>query len=333
MKQEIIQIVCDQLDTELSLNQLKKLNDVLNATLFYYDLIQKKDYQKVVGNEDNLNNNYLEMYTSSKKIEGCSAQTIIYYEATLKQFFKYNHKSILDVNTEDIRAYLAKYQNDNKVSKVTLDNVRRIFSSFFTWMENEDYITKSPVRRIHKVKEDKIIKTTFTDENIEILRDKCPNIRDLALVDLLNSTGMRVGELVKLNISDMDFNNRECIVFGKGNKERVVYFDAKTKVHLSDYLKTRTDENTALFVSNKYPYNRLKIGGVQCCLRRLGGTSRVKGVHPHKFRRTLATSAIEKGMPIEQVQKLLGHAKIDTTMHYAIVNQNNVKLAHKKYIG
>ena len=192
---------------------------------------------------------------------------------------------------------------------------------------------KSPVRPIHKIRTETVVKETYTDENIEIMRDNCKEIRDLAMIDLLNSTGMRVGELVKLNISDINFNERECIVLGKGDKQRKVYFDAKTKIHLQSYLKSRDDENDALFVSLLKPHNRLNISGVEIRMRNLGRRLNINKVHPHKFRRTLATRAIDKGMPIEQVQQLLGHSKIDTTLQYAMVNQNNVKNSHRKYIS
>ena len=235
--------------------------------------------------------------------------------------------------TEDIRAYLAVFQRKHKSSKVTIDNIRRIFSSFFAWLEEEDYIIKSPVRRIHKVKTGMQVKEVLTDENLEHLRDNCKKIRDLAIIDLLASTGMRVGELVKLNREDINFNERECLVFGKGNKERIVYFNARAKIHLQQYLATRKDRNKALFVSLAKPHNRLEISGVETRLRKIGREAKIPRVHPHKFRRTLATMAIDKGMPVEQMQRLLGHVKIDTTMHYAMVNQTNVKLSHRKFIG
>lgn len=237
------------------------------------------------------------------------------------------------VTTSDIRQYLSDYQEEKGSSKVTIDNMRRIFSSFFAWLEDEDYIAKSPVRRIHKVKTDSLVKEVLSDEQLEQLRDNCTNIRDLAIIDILSSTGIRVGELVKLNRSDIDFHERQCVVFGKGNKERMVYFNARTKLHLQQYLKSRTDSNSALFVSLLSPHNRLTISGVEVRIRGMGNRLSIPKVHPHKFRRTLATMAIDKGMPIEQVQRLLGHVRIDTTLHYAIVNQNNVKMAHKKYIG
>lgn len=242
-------------------------------------------------------------------------------------------KPIRQISTSDLRTYLANYQKERQSSKVTIDNMRRIFSSFFSWLEDEDYILKSPVRRIHKIKTDKVIKETLSDESLELLRDTCDNIRDLAMIDLLASTGMRVGELVRLNREDINFHERECLVFGKGNSERIVYFDARTKIHLINYLDSRKDDSSALFVSLAYPYDRLMIGGVETRLREIGKRGNLQKVHPHKFRRTLATRAIDKGMPIEQVQHLLGHVKIDTTMHYAMVNQANVKNSHRKYIG
>lgn len=192
------------------------------------------------------------------------------------------------ISTDDLRIYLDNYQRRGTVSKVTLDNVRRILSSFFSWLEDEDYIIKSPVRRIHKVKTGKTVKETYTDEALEVMRDHCDNMRDLAMIDLLASTGMRVGELVKLNRQDVDFENRECIVFGKGDKERKVYFDARTKIHLQKYLSERTDSNEALFVSLLKPYNRLLISGVEIRLRKFGFELSIHKVHPHKFRRTLA---------------------------------------------
>ena len=269
----------------------------------------------------------------STPTSGCSEKTIHYYDETIKDLLGKTEKSVREVITEDLRSYLTAYQDERSASKVTIDNIRRILSSFFSWLEDEDYIVKSPVRRIHKIKTAKIIKEAFTDESIEILRDTCSEIRNLAIVELLDSSGMRVGEMVKLNRDDINFNERSCIVFGKGSSEREVYFDAKTKLHLQEYLDSRKDDNPALFVSLRAPHTRLDIGGVEYMLRKLGREAEVNNVHPHRFRRTLATRAIDKGMPIEQVQRLLGHKKIDTTMCYALVNQNNVKNAHRRYVG
>ena len=276
---------------------------------------------------------FLELFLSAKKIEGCSKNTIMYYKSTIEKMLNKINKRIDDIKTEDIRNYLSKYKDERNSSKTTIDNMRRIFSSFFAWLENEDYILKNPVKRIKKVKTGRVVKEILTDEHLETLCNNCDNLRDLSMMELLISTGMRVGELVKLNIDDINFKERECIVFGKGESERIVYFDARTKIHLIQYLNTRTDSNPALFVSFRRPYNRLGINGVEIRLKKLGKKSKIDNVHPHRFRRTLATNAIDKGMPIEQVQRLLGHVQIDTTLQYAMVNQNNVKIAHRKFIG
>ena len=279
------------------------------------------------------NGELLQAFISAKKIEGCSEKTLRYYQSSIETLLRKERKRIGELETNDIRSFLARYQEERGASRVTIDNLRRIFSSFFAWLEDEDYIAKSPVRRIHKVRTESLVKEVISDENMEILRDTCHEVRDLAMIDLLASTGMRVGELVKINREDIDFHERQCIVFGKGNKEREVYFNARTKIHLKRYLESRSDKNSALFVSLSLPYNRLTIGGIESRLRQLGKRAGLSKIHPHKFRRTLATMAIDKGMPIEQVQRLLGHVKIDTTLHYAMVNQANVKMAHRKYIG
>ena len=322
MKEKLIQEISNAMTDVLSIEQMVQLNGVLLQIVSKYTIM--KDGEKM--HEDTATNDrLLEIFLSAKQVEGCTTPTIKYYSSTIKQLLKKMPKKVVDYSTEDIRAYLAVFQRKNKSSKVTIDNIRRIFSSFFAWLEEEDYIIKSPIRRIHKVKTGTQVKEILTDENIEHLRDNCIKIRDLAMIDLLASTGMRVGELVKLD--------RECIVFGKGNKERIVYFNARAKIHLQQYLSTRKDRNKALFVSLAKPHNRLQISGVETRLRKIGRQAKIVRVHPHKFRRTLATMAIDKGMPVEQVQKLLGHVKIDTTMHYAMVSQNNVKLSHRKYIN
>ena len=320
---EIISSMLPMLDNE----QLKRLKEVLEGCLNNVTIAEEDkmtDREKV---------DYLDIFLSAKKIEGCSDKTLIYYRNTIQQMLEGVGKSVCSIGTEDLRTYLADYQAEKESSKVTIDNIRRILSSFFSWLEDEDYIIKSPVRRIHRIKSASTIKETYTDEQLEAMRDNCENPRDLALVDILASTGMRVGELVRLNRDDIAFDERECVVFGKGDKERMVYFDARTKIHLQNYLDARTDDNKALFVSLKAPYNRMKIGGIELRLRELGKRLNIDKVHPHKFRRTLATVAIDKGMPIEQLQKLLGHQRIDTTLQYAMVKQSNVKIAHRKYIG
>lgn len=327
MKQNLIADIVQGMLPYLSNAQTEKLQEVLQHTLFNYDVTLEEKSKEISGE------NLVESFLSAKKIEGCSEKTLKYYYATIQSMLDEIKKDVKHIVTDDIRCYLTEYQANKKSSKTTIDNIRRILSSFFSWLEDEDYILKSPVRRIHKVKTGTNIKETYSDEALEIMRDNCVELRDLAIIDMLASTGMRVGEMVLLNREDVDFNERECVVFGKGNKERIVYFDARTKIHLQNYLSKRKDNNPALFVSLKAPYDRLKIGGVEVRLRNFGKQLGLNKVHPHKFRRTLATMAIDKGMPIEQLQKLLGHSKIDTTLQYAMVKQSNVKIAHRKYIG
>ena len=330
MKNEIINTVVGQMSKTLDSIQLKKLRDSLTSTLTNYEIKQAETRSDGSVTE---NTELLEAFLSAKKIEGCSDKTIKYYYSTINQLLSTLKISVKSITTSELRIYLSEYQSRNSSSKVTIDNMRRIFSSFFAWLEDEDYIIKSPVRRIHRVRTDTLIKETISDEALELLRDSCTEIRDLALIDLLASTGMRVGELVQMNISDINFQERQCVVFGKGNKEREVYFNARTKIHLQQYLQRRTDSNPALFVTLAAPHTRMTISGIEVRLRNLGKRINQSKIHPHKFRRTLATKAIDKGMPIEQVQRLLGHVKIDTTLHYAMVNQSNVKLAHRKFLG
>lgn len=327
MKQNLINDIIQGMLPYLNNAQYEKLQEVLQCTLAEYEVTEDKNVEKKV--EPDL----VELFLSAKRIEGCSEKSLKYYKATINTMLYELQIDVKHIMTDDIRNYLTDYQARKKSSKVTIDNIRRILSSFFSWLEDEDYILKSPVRRIHRVKTGTNIKETYSDEALELMRDNCTELRDLAIIDMLASTGMRVGEMVLLNRNDIDFNERECIVFGKGSKERVVYFDARTKIHLQNYLERRSDDNPALFVSLKSPYERLKIGGVEVRLREFGKKLGLQKVHPHKFRRTLATMAIDKGMPIEQLQQLLGHRKIDTTLQYAMVKQSNVKIAHRKYIG
>ena len=328
MKRELITEVVQAMLIYLDNAQLKQLQQVMDQTLNQYEVIGKRS----ISEKDD-SDKLIEMFIAAKRIEGCSEKTLKYYRATIDAMMTSLQKNVKHILTEDLRSYLTEYQIKNHSGRVTIDNIRRILSSFFSWLEDEDYIIKSPVRRIHKVKAAICIKETYTDEELERMRDNCGEIRDLAIIDMLASTGMRIGEMVLLNREDINFAERECIVFGKGDKERVVYFDARTKLHLQEYLNSRTDNNSALFVSLRSPHERITIGGIELRLREMGKRLNIIKIHPHKFRRTLATMAIDKGMPIEQLQRLLGHQRIDTTLQYAMVKQSNVKLAHKKFIG
>lgn len=321
--EEKIVTVLNEMAEYLSISQMKKLQEVILR-----NFSENEAEKKRISNED-----FLKMFLDAKRIEGCSDRTLNYYKITVEQFICQVETAVRKITTEEIREYLSNYQKRNNCSNVTIDNIRRNISSFFSWLEEEDYILKSPMKRIHKIKTKTVVKNIISDEGIEKLRDNCKEKRDLAIIDLLYSTGIRVGELVNLNIDDIDLEGRECVVHGKGDKERRVYFDAKAKVHLKEYIDARTDTNEALFVTLDAPYDRLKISGVEIRLRKLGRTLELEKIHPHKFRRSMATRAIDKGMPIEQVQKIFGHSQIDTTMQYAMVNQSNVKMSHQRYMA
>ncbi len=326
MKEKLINEVIEEMMPHLNCQQIQKLTEALSSALCGKKIISIQDC--VDCNPDLVNK-----FISAKRVEGLSEKSLSYYQRTIQTMLSGVDKQVQNISTEDLRGYFSSYQDKNKSSRVTIDNIRRILSTFFSWLEDENYILKSPIRRIHKIKSTTIVKEIYSDESLEKMRDNCSNLRDLALVDILASTGMRVGELVLLNKTDVDFVERECKVLGKGNKERIVYFDARTKIHLQEYLSSRSDKNEALFVGLNAPFNRISIGAVELRIRKLGLKVEIIKSHPHKFRRTLATKAIDKGMPIEQLQVLLGHKRIDTTLQYAMVNQANVKASHKKYIG
>lgn len=327
MKEIMIKEILQRMLPYLNIAQSEKLQEILQTTFYNYEITESN-----VNPKEEIPD-FVELFLSAKRIEGCSEKSLKYYRSTVEAMMAELQKDVRQIITDDVRGYLTEYQQRKRSSKVTIDNIRRILSSFFNWLEDEDYILKSPVRRIHKVKTGTTVKETYTDETLERMRDNCEELRDLAIIDLLASSGMRVGELVLLNRDAINFEERECVVCGKGDKERIVYFDARTKIHLQNYLDSRTDTDPALFVSLIAPHKRLQIGGIETRLRNFGKNLGIEKVHPHKFRRTLATQAIDKGMPIEQLQKLLGHKRIDTTLQYAMVKQSNVKLAHKKYIG
>ena len=330
MKETFLSAVIHRLESNFTAEQMAMVAEIIEDELSKYEISKQASDDELRMRE---NSQLVGVFLSAKRIEGCSEKTIHYYQSSIEKLLTAIKKEVCNITTNDIRCYLAEQQDAKHLSKVTIDNLRRIFSSFFSWLEDEDYITKSPVRRIHKVRTDTLVKEVLSDESMEVLRDSCTEIRDIAMIDLLASTGIRVGELVKMNREDIDFHERQCVVFGKGNKEREVYFNARTKIHLKRYLDERADNNPALFVSLSAPHSRLTISGVEARLRQLGKRANILKVHPHKFRRTLATMAIDKGMPIEQLQQLLGHRRIDTTLQYAMVKQSNVKIAHRKYIG
>ncbi len=322
MNEEAINYVMRRMSTCLDNGQMIRLQKALEESLCNEEGVTEISSAEL-----------LERFLATKRLEGRSEKTLSLYRFNIEKLLGKSEKNVCVMNADDVRDYLSKYREGNGVSKTTVDNVRRNLSSFFKWLEDENYIFKSPLRRIHKIKTTVTVRETYADEELEKLRDDCRVLRNLAIIDMLNSTGMRIGELINLDITDVNFEERECVVLGKGDKERIVYFDARTKLHLMKYLESRNDENPALFVSVNRPYHRMHAGGIEIMLRKMGEQCDIKHVHPHKFRRTMATTAIDRGMPIEQVQRLRGHDKIDTTLHYAMVKQSNVKMAHKKLLG
>ena len=273
----------------------------------------------------------LKEFLLTKKIEGCSINTIKDYHDRIIKLIDWSPKDLRELTSKDIRDYLIEYQEVRNVSRSTLDTMRLVFSSFYGFLENEEYITKNPVRKIHRIRSEDVLKPPFSDEELESIRKAAKSIRDLAIIDLLYSSGMRISELVSVNIRDINFNEREILVIGKGGKERICYFNARTKIEILDYLQTRVDREPALFVSKHEPHERLKKGGVTHMLKDIEEKTGIQNIHPHRFRRTLATNLLDKGMTLEQVQLILGHKKIETTLIYANVNQRMTKLNHQKF--
>lgn len=294
---EEINIIIQKMSVYLDNVQMIKLQEILAG------VSDNTDIEDVKSSEE-----LLELFIAVKRLEGRSELTLGLYKHNIEKLLASVDKNVCLLNTDDIRAFLSDYRREKGISKVTLDNMRRNLLCFYNWLEDKSYIFQNPLRRIHKIKAPIQVKETYSDEELEKMRDACKNTKDLAIVDFLNSTGVRVSELVNLDISDIDFEERECVVLGKG-------------------------DNSALWVSNKVPYERIHASGVERMLRKLGKRCGIAKVYPHKFRRTMATVAIDTGMAIEQVQQLLGHEKIDTTLRYVQVKQNNVKMSHKKYFG
>jgi len=313
---------------DFTAEQMRKIDSAISLAFDGYDVVNANIENTLIADipEDA---RALQMFFVAKKIEGMSEKSLAYYQIVLRKFFTLIQKPLPHIKTDDIRFYLASNQ---KLSLTTVNNERRILLSFFNWLTTEEYIIKNPVARIKNVKEPKVVKKPFTDTEIEELRDAIDNHRDLAILALLVSTGMRNSEMCGLNVSDVDFVSGEVIVKGKGSKERICYLNEIAKKRIKDYLSERSCVSDALFTSCDKSGRRLQSGGVGTMLRQLGVRAGVENVHAHRFRRTAATKALNRGMPVEQVQKMLGHEKIDTTMRYAIAADNALKHSHEKYM-
>lgn len=313
-----------EMTTKLSLKDLRELQRVLF-----------KNFAEVTNTEQKqlLNDDYIERYMSAKKIEGMAESTLKSYQSTIKRFLAFcDNKLIIYIDTDDVRYALNRYKETSGCSDYSLDSFRRRISAIFAWFLEEEYIVKNPVARIHKINYTKKVKKVFSDEEVERLFSQCATNRQMAIVGMLNSTGMRVGELASLKLSRVNLEEKECVVCGKGNKERTVYFDPKTKLFLEKYLEERDDDIDALFLTKIKPYRQISTRSIQREVSYVGELAAVAKCHPHKFRSTLATRAIDKGMPVEQLKELLGHTEIDTTLVYAQVQQKNIKRSHEKFI-
>ena len=330
--EKTISSILGKMGEHLDKNQLMILDKVLVSEFIDKEIIEQNNALVVY---DGMSEKLISQFLTVKSIDGCSDKTINTYSFHLHKLIDtITTKSVLNLTTNDIRGFLAIYKERRKVSNVTLNNMRHSMSSFFKYLHESGYIKENPMRQISSIKTKQIIKKPFSDEELEKLRICCAsNERNLAIIEFLYSTGVRVSEMCALNRDQIDFNQKECIVFGKGAKERIVYINSRAYIHLQKYLHMRTDSNPALFVGLRKPYGRISKEGVETMLRTVGRKAGVQNTHPHRFRRTMATNALNRGMPLQEVQKILGHAKTDTTMSYCTVSQENVKLSHKKYIA
>lgn len=327
--EEITQTVMMKLHNALDVDQLRATQDALTMVLHRYTISENKG--EIVPYTEDQNAAIVNHYIMVKTIEGLSNKTLRYYRCEILKFLTAMNKPVSSVSTNDIRYYLA-VKMKNGVSKTTADNTLRILRTFFKWTAAEEIIKKDPTLTIKKIKFDKLIKKPFSESELEQLRASMKSTRDKAILEFLFSTGARVSEVAALNKADVDFVKEQCIVFGKGHKERYVYLNAKCIFWLQRYLSERNDQNEALFVSENEPHHRLKISAFELTLRKQGKACGVPDVHPHRFRRTAATFALRRGMPIDQVRQMLGHTQIQTTLLYAVTDDIETKESHRKYV-
>lgn len=324
---EVLQMTMPYLDQE----QCKKLNENLHIALQKYEDLKERCTELM--DPDNSYMEYLDLFLNRKETEGKSKRTIEQYRLHLSRMLCYFNKSVDKIRENDLFVYLTKYKNIRKVSNTYLNNIRRVFSSFFGWLNNKGFISRNPAIGLEPIKTEKKIRKGFSDEELDKLKRACVQKRDLALIEFMYSTGVRASELVSLNRCDIGFYEKSVIVYGKGSKEREVYLTPIACSYLKEYLDDRKDDNEALFVSTRSPHERLTVAGVERILKKLGKIAGVENVHPHRFRRTMATNVLKKGMPLEEVKELLGHSKLDTTMIYCTVNRENVKHTHQRLMS
>ena len=280
---------------------------------------------------DNSAEGMLNRFIATKRLEGTAETTIRLYYPYLIGLIRALGKPLYKVDTYDIRYYLSLYKQQRQVANRTLENMRKCFSSFFGWLSDEGLIGKNPCKAIKAIKYEKTVKKPFSPEERERLKNACTNLRDLALIEFLYASGCRVSEVVKLDRSDIKFHSRDVVVLGKGGKERRIYLTEVATMHLANYLAQRRDESSALFVSRHAPHGRMGKTGIEAVLRKLGEKTGIEKVHPHRYRRTLATNLVDRGAPIQDVQQILGHADIRTTQIYLYNNPQNIRYSYEKY--
>ena len=329
MEQKVMEIL-RRMQGVLCEKQLQELQNVLRMVFTGCEIIQEKQELRVSDNSWILD---LEDFLVSKALEGRSPHTIERYRYELKRLLSYINKGIANITDGDISSYMRAYKAIRQVSNQTLKNVRAVYSEFFSWLRDRDRIRKNPMVLVEDIKVEKKLKKPFSDEEREMLLRNCETLRDKAMMEFLYSTAVRVSELASLNREDVRWSSKDLIVFGKGSKERIVYLNDRSNMYLREYLESRTDNNMALFVSLRNPHERLTKEGIEDIIRRTGKRAGVEKAHPHRFRRTAATNALNRGMPVQEVAQFLGHAKLDTTMIYCNVDQAGVKYNHQKHLS
>lgn len=313
----------------LSEEQLKELQNALNMVFAGCKIAEETGLRVAERRweED------LEDFLVSKALEGRSAETVKRYRYELNRLLSYIDKTIADIRPGDISGYMRMYKRIRGISNQTLKNIRTVFSSFFAWLRDRERIGKNPMTLVEDVKIESTIRRPYTDEEREMMLRECNNIRDKAMLEFLYSTAIRVSELARLNKEDVRFSSKDLIVYGKGAKERRVYINDRTNMYLREYLQSRSDDNPALFVGLADPHRRLTKGGIEDIIRRIGRRAGVEKAHPHRFRRTALTNALNRGMPLQEAMILAGHAKPETTMRYCTVDQEAVQYHHKKHLS
>lgn len=308
----------------------ERVEAALHIQLQGYE-VQKRTTEVIVHDGSSLG--MVRKFIATKRLEGKSEKTLRKYQPELERLVGFLSKKLYEVEIYDLRLYLALYKENKKVSNRTLDNIRKTISSFFSWMHDEGHIGRNPAKALKQIKYIKEVKKPFTSVEREKLKNACSFLRDLALSEFLYASGLRVSEVVSLNRENIDFTTREAYVIGKGNKERKFYLSEVCIEYLRQYLQSRTDNNRALFVGIKAPYRRIGKEGIETAVKRLGKKAGVDNVHPHRFRRTLATDLVKKNVPIQDVAAILGHADLRTTQVYVCLDQETVKYHYNKAVA